>query len=45
LKHKIQDLVDQKIIEIEEPQSKTDHGVFKNPLPNYDKGESSIPAS
>jgi hypothetical protein len=43
LKHKIQDLVDQKIIEIEEPQRKTNHGVLKNPLPNYDKGESSTP--
>jgi uncharacterized protein with NAD-binding domain and iron-sulfur cluster len=38
LKHKIQDLVDQKAIQIDEPQSNTDHGVFKSPLPNYDKG-------
>jgi hypothetical protein len=40
LKHKIQDLVDQKIIQIEGPQSNTDHAVFKNILPNYEKWES-----
>jgi hypothetical protein len=38
LKHKIQDLIDQKIIQIEGLQTNVDHGVFKNPLPNYDKG-------
>lgn len=43
MKHKIKDLVDEEIIEIEGPQSNTDHGVFKNPLPNYEKGESSTP--
>jgi hypothetical protein len=43
LKHKIHDLVDQNIIEIEGPQSNTSHGVFKNLLPNYEKGESLAP--
>jgi len=41
LKDKIQDLIGNKVIQIEESQANIDHGVFKNPLPNYDKGESS----
>lgn len=35
LKHKIHDLFGQNIIQIG-PQSNTNHGVFKNPLPNYE---------
>jgi hypothetical protein len=45
MKHKIQDLIDQKIIQIEGTQNNMDHDVLKNPLPNYEKGESSIPSS
>lgn len=41
LKHLVQDLIDNKIIFVEGPQTNVDHGAFKNPLPNYEKGESS----
>lgn len=41
LKHLVQDLIDRKEISIEGPQTNVDHGAFKNPLPNYKKGESS----
>lgn len=41
LKHLIQDLIDNKTIFVEGLQTNNDHRAFKNPLPNYEKGESS----
>lgn len=41
LKYVIQDLIDNKIITIDEHKSKNNHTTFKEPLHNYDKRGSS----
>lgn len=41
LKHAVQDLIDQKKVFVEGHQTNKYHTMFKNPLPNYHKGESS----